>query len=183
LGGWVVRVWEPEPPPDVEPLEWVRLPSVPCPSPQQGCRARGVVPCPAFGSRTPPKGSKRAVPSKHATCRPLRDDAGCLGCFRRWPCASSNCVGRPAKRLSGPASRSCQLRWCRWWRLWHTEPVQTSRVEQGWHLIAAYGGYLGRKGEGPPGWKTLWKGWFSVQAVLDGVQVAARLWLDPSSFP
>ena len=29
LGVWVVRVWEPEPPEGIEPLEWVRLSSVP----------------------------------------------------------------------------------------------------------------------------------------------------------
>jgi Transposase Tn5 dimerisation domain len=61
-------------------------------------------------------------------------------------------------------------------------PAELS-VEQAWHTIARYGGYLGRKGDGPPGWKTLWKGWFYIQAVLEGVQLAARLPLEPSSFP
>jgi hypothetical protein len=31
-------------------------------------------------------------------------------------------------------------------------------VEQCWHAIAGFGGYLGRKGDGPTGWKTLWRG-------------------------
>lgn len=29
-----------------------------------------------------------------------------------------------------------------------------------------------RKGDGPPGWKTLWRGWVSVQTVLQGVHLA-----------
>jgi hypothetical protein len=32
--------------------------------------------------------------------------------------------------------------------------------------VAQQGGYLGRKRDGPPGWKTLWRGWLYVQAVL-----------------
>jgi hypothetical protein len=42
-----------------------------------------------------------------------------------------------------------------------------------WRTIASFGGYLGRKRDGPPGWKTLWRGWLYVQAVLEGVHLAA----------
>jgi len=42
------------------------------------------------------------------------------------------------------------------------------------HLVAQFVG----KGDGPPGWKTLWKGWFYIQALLDGVHLAAQLSLD-----
>lgn len=44
-----------------------------------------------------------------------------------------------------------------------------------WHRIAQSGGYLGRKGDGEPGWKTLWKGWWSIQTLLEGVHLAAEL--------
>src|SRR6266705_2847317 len=46
---WVIRVWEPEPPQDVEPLEWVRLTSLPTQSLEQAWervdwyRARWIV--------------------------------------------------------------------------------------------------------------------------------------------
>ena len=62
-------------------------------------------------------------------------------------------------------------------------PAAGLTTQQCWHTIARYGGYLGRKGDGPPGWKTLWKGWFYIQAVLDGVHLAARLSLNSSSDP
>lgn len=47
-----------------------------------------------------------------------------------------------------------------------------------WHRIAQVGGYLGRKGDGEPGWKTLWKGWLYIQTLLDGVHLASELSLD-----
>ena len=62
-------------------------------------------------------------------------------------------------------------------------PAATLTTQQCWHIIAGYGGYLGRTGDGPPGWKTLWKGWLYIQAVLEGVHLAARLALDSSSDP
>jgi len=48
-------------------------------------------------------------------------------------------------------------------------------AQQAWHTIARCGGYLGRTGDGPPGWKTLWKGWLHIQTLLDGIHLAARL--------
>jgi len=34
-----------------------------------------------------------------------------------------------------------------------------------WRTIASFGGYLNRKSDGPPGWQTLWKGWFYIQTI------------------
>jgi len=56
-------------------------------------------------------------------------------------------------------------------------------AQQCWHTIARKGGYLGRKGDGPPGWKTLWLGWFYVQALLEGVHLTSLLSVDSSSDP
>lgn len=48
-----------------------------------------------------------------------------------------------------------------------------------WNAVAQLGGSLGRRGDGPPGWKTLWKGWLRVQTWLEGVHLALYL---PLSF-
>jgi hypothetical protein len=42
-----------------------------------------------------------------------------------------------------------------------------------WRTIASFGGYFNRKGDGPPGWMTLWRGWLYVQTVLQGIHLAA----------
>lgn len=44
--------------------------------------------------------------------------------------------------------------------------------------IAQAGGFLGRKGDGEPGWKTLWKGWLYIQTLLEGIHLASQLSLE-----
>ena len=41
--------------------------------------------------------------------------------------------------------------------------------------LAALGGHLGRTGDGPPGWHTLWLGRMSLRLLVEGVQMAAQL--------
>ena len=54
-------------------------------------------------------------------------------------------------------------------------PVASLSTKQCWYTIAGQGGYLGRSGDGPPGWKTLWYGWSYVQTLLQGIHLASRL--------
>jgi hypothetical protein len=44
-------------------------------------------------------------------------------------------------------------------------------VKRCWTLIAQLGGYLGRKSDGPPGWRTLWKGWRQLADWAEGVRL------------
>jgi len=43
-----------------------------------------------------------------------------------------------------------------------------------WRTLASFGGSVKRKGDGPPGWQTVWKIWLSVHTVVQGVHLAAR---------
>jgi hypothetical protein len=38
--------------------------------------------------------------------------------------------------------------------------------------LARLGGHLARKGDGPPGWMTLWRGWQRLQTLTDGYRLA-----------
>ena len=38
-----------------------------------------------------------------------------------------------------------------------------------------WGGHLGRRGDGPPGWQTLWLGRRSLRLLVEGVNMAAQL--------
>ena len=38
-----------------------------------------------------------------------------------------------------------------------------------WRAIARCGGFLDRKGDGEPGWITLWRGWRSLLNMVEGV--------------
>ena len=51
-------------------------------------------------------------------------------------------------------------------------PVQT--VRDVFLPLAALGGHLGRRSDGPPGWQTLWLGFQSLRLLVEGVRLAAE---------
>ena len=36
--------------------------------------------------------------------------------------------------------------------------------------LARLGGHLNRKGDGPPGWLTLWRGWEALRLMIQGAE-------------
>jgi hypothetical protein len=59
-------------------------------------------------------------------------------------------------------------------------PAEALTVEQFWRGVAMQGGYLGRRRDGPPGWQTLWRGWLYIQTLLEGIHLAPLLPLSKS---
>ena len=55
----------------------------------------------------------------------------------------------------------------------HTDLLQLT-PRNFWLTIAKCGGWIGRKGDGSPGWKTIWRGWYDVQVMARGVELAAE---------
>ena len=51
----------------------------------------------------------------------------------------------------------------------------TMTVGTFWMEVARLGGYLARSHDGPAGWRTIWKGWLSLQTLLEGVHLAFHL--------
>jgi len=177
---WVVRVWEPEPPEGVEPLEWVLLTSVPIQTVEHAWervdwyRVRWVVEDSHQGLKTGCHIEQRQLQSYEG----LRRLLGLLA-----PTAVRLLQLRAAARQSPqqPALQVLPTDLVQVVAALAQIPATQLTAQQCWHTIARYGGYLGRKGDGPPGWKTLWKGWFSIQALLEGVHLAARLPFDLDS--
>ena len=46
---------------------------------------------------------------------------------------------------------------------------------QFWLAIAKRGGFIGRKSDGHPGWLTIWRGWYEVMLIVQGVELHERL--------
>lgn len=44
---------------------------------------------------------------------------------------------------------------------------------QFWLTTAKRGGYLGRKSDGPPGWLTIWRGWYDILLMVHGAELLA----------
>ncbi len=171
---WVVHVWEPEPPEGVEPLEWVLLTSLPTQSRQHAeqrvdwYRARWIVEDYHQGLKTGCQIEQRHL----QTYEGLRTLLGILSPVAvrlvQLRAAARQAPERPVREVV--PSEVVQV-------VAHLGqlPAETMTTQQCWHTIARYGGYLGRKGDGPPGWKTLWRGWLYVQTLLEGVHLAAQL--------
>lgn len=54
-------------------------------------------------------------------------------------------------------------------------PAGPLRLRDAIVLIAKLGGYLGRAGDGPPGWLTLWRGYTRLCAMVDGYRLATAM--------
>jgi hypothetical protein len=47
-------------------------------------------------------------------------------------------------------------------------------IYQFWREVAKLGGFLGRKGDGEPGWQTLWRGWQQLDLMTVGANLARQ---------
>ena len=171
---WVLRVWEEQAPDGEEPLEWILLTSVPTTTLEQAWE------------RVDWYGYRWLVEDYHqclkSGCRiEHRQGPRVAGLIRLLGLLSPLAVRllqirgyarsepeRPAQevieplRLSVVAQRSGQ------------SPA-TMTIGSFWIEVARLGGYLARSHDGPPGWRTIWKGWLSLQTFLDGVHFAFHL--------
>ncbi|GHO51237.1 IS4 family transposase [Ktedonospora formicarum] len=173
---WVVRVWEEDGlrPQGEEPLEWILLTSVPTHTLQQAW--------------------ERASWYAHRWI--VEDSHQCLktGCrIEERQVQSAERLMRVLGLLSPMAVRLLQLR-----SLSRQEPErlaaeviepellevvaacsqqEASLMALGtfWTEVARLGGFLARRSDGSPGWKTLWKGWLHVQTLLEGVHLSLHL--------
>ena len=57
----------------------------------------------------------------------------------------------------------------------HQRRRPLATVREVYLALAALGGHLGRKGDGSPGWQTLWLGRRSLRLLVEGVHIAAHL--------
>lgn len=174
---WVVRVWEPAAPEGVEALEWVVLTSVPTATLAQAWqrvdwyRARWLVEDYHQGLKTGCSIEERQLQSYEA----LRRLLGLLA-----PTAVRLLQLRALARETPArlASEILPTEVVQVVALVAKVPATSLTAQQCWYAIARCGGYLRRRNSGPPGWKTLWKGWFYVQTLLEGVHLAPRLSLN-----
>lgn len=179
---WVVRVWEPQPPDGIEAVEWVLVTSVPTHTSVHAWqrvgwyRVRWIVEDFHQGLKTGCRVEQRQI----QTYEGLRTLLGLLSPeavrLLQLRTLARQEPEQPAQQVL-PADLVQVVA--------HLAHVPTAKLttQQCWQTIARQGGYLGRKGDGPPGWKTLWLGWSYVQSLLKGVHLATLLSVDSSSDP
>jgi hypothetical protein len=175
MEAWVVRVWEPDPPPAIkEPIEWIVLTSVPTRREAEAWERiawytyrwtnEDYHQCLKTGCRVEQRNlqDQPALERLLAICAPiairllqLRDMA------RTEP-------ERPALEVMDPAVVQVVAHLA-------SVPDAALTVGDACRIIARRGGYLGRPRDGPPGWKTLWLGWYEVQLLVEGMRLARHV--------
>jgi hypothetical protein len=171
---WVVRVWEVDAPAGVEPLEWVLVTSVPVTTPAEAWervawyRCRWL--CEDYHQclKTGCAMERRQLQTGAGLQRLL----GFLGVVAVWLLQLREWSREAPERRAEAVVPADVVRVV---AVLAGQPGGRWTVAQFWKALAGLGGYLGRKGDGPPGWKTLWRGWLHVQTVLIGVQIAHEL--------
>jgi Transposase DNA-binding/Transposase Tn5 dimerisation domain len=173
----VVRTWEPEPPEGEEALEWLLLTSVSVENEEQAWervewyQMRWMVEdyhqCLKTGCQ---------IEARHVqTYEGLRTVLGFLAPLAvrllQLRAAAREQPDQPAQDVLPPDVVKVVA------HLAHVAPSRLT-VQKCWHRIAQAGGFLGRKGDGEPGWKTLWQGWLYIQTLLEGIHLASQLSLE-----
>ena len=165
----LIRVWEPLPPTGEEPLEWVLLTSIPIENVEQAWQCvdwyamRWTVEDFHRGLKTGCSMEKRHLQSYQNLTRML----GLIG-----PLAVRLLLLRSCARLTPevPATTILPTFCLRVLELFTNAPLHSlASADHLWRAIARLGGYRGYRGDGPPGWQTLWRGWERLQALLEGV--------------
>ena len=171
---WVIRVWEEHAPAGEEPLEWILVTSVPTTTLEHAWervewyRQRWLVEdyhqCLKSGCRM----EERQLQSVDGLMRLLgllSPLAVRLVQIREYARCEPE---RPAHEVIEPlmlavlAERTGQ------------SPL-TITTGSFWTEVARLGGYLARRHDGPPGWRTIWKGWLCLQTLLEGAHLAFHL--------
>jgi len=170
LAAWALRVWEVSPPPGVEPLEWLLLSNVPV-----GSLAGAWERVDWYEWRWPAaedyhkaqKTGCRVEGPQFTTVGALRPTVGVLSVVA-WLLLRLRWLSRQEHRAAEPAARHVPREWVAWLSRW-----RLGRQEAGWTVgeffgaLARLGGHQNRKGDGPPGWQVLWKGWSKLHTVLE----------------
>ncbi len=171
---WVIRVWEEQTPAGEEPLEWILLTSVPTTTLEQAWERvdwyghRWLVEdyhqCLKSGCRI----EQRQLQTVDGLMRLL----GLLSPLAVRLLQVRACAGedpeRPASEVIDPLMLAVVAQ-----RSGGSPATMT--VGTFWTEVARLGGYLARSHDGPPGWRTIWKGWLSLQTFLEGVHFAFHL--------
>lgn len=173
---WALRIWEPHPHKGVEPIEWILLTNVPTTTPEEArervtwyeCRwvieedHKGVktgcgietLQFEHIGRLEPAIGVLSVLTT---TLLQLRDAA-----------RSPNADVHPATAVVGTEYVEVLTRR-------YSQRLRGRVTVKAFYMhVARLGGHQNRKGDGFPGWLTLWRGWMQLETLVLGYRLAQR---------
>ena len=76
---------------------------------------------------------------------------------------------------AAPASRIVPTNYVDTLAAYLKQPAEKMTARQFWIETARLGGFLARKGDGDPGWLTLWQGWQRLETMTEGFELAKKI--------
>ncbi len=169
VAAWVVRVWEANPPPGVEGLEWILITSVPTATIEEirtrrdwyGCRWLIEVFHDIEKNGCSEEDRRFETAERMEACLAILSLAA-VRIFQLRTALTSQ-PDEPAKQVASHEEIQVLRRFVK-------HKSGTFTVRDFVRGVASLGGFLGRKSDGDPGVKTLWRGYQRLQDLLLGYQ-------------
>lgn len=170
----VVRVWEPNPPPGAKPVEWILLTSLPVTHADQAMQVVHDYEC-RWIIEDFHMSLKTGCRYEHSQLDHGLDLQTLLGFAA--PIAVRLLQLRQIARstpdlpatAATPTIDPLMLRLL----MVHFKFMSILTINQFWLAVARLGGYVGQPLKHPPGWRTIWKGWRTLSAWVEGARLLA----------
>lgn len=169
VAAWVVRIWEVNPPAGVEPLEWILITSVPTVTVEEmrerrdwyACRWMVEVFHDIEKNGCSEEDRRFETAARMETCLAILSVVAVR--IFQLRTALENQPDEPAEQVGSKAEIQVLRRFMK-------HKGRTFTVKDFVRGVASLGGFLGRKHDGNPGVKTLWRGYQRLQDLLLGYQ-------------
>jgi hypothetical protein len=172
---WVVRIWEAEPPAGVEGLQWLLITSVPTVTLEDLQERREWYAC-RWMIEVFHDIEKNGCSEEQRRFETAERMEACLAILALVAVRIFQLRTALESQPEAPAEQVATREEIEVVRRFATKPVVKERgvvttVRDFVRVVAGLGGFLGRKGDGNPGVKTLWRGYQRLQDLLLGYQL------------
>jgi hypothetical protein len=165
---WAVRVWEPQPPPGQEALEWMLLSDLEAATAEQLRQVVGYYECRPVAEEFH-KCMKTGVGVELLQLQSKGGLEPAIALLSVVAVALVNLriAARDEKQAARPAAEVVDPLWVAVLSVWRHKEVRELTVREFTLALGRLGGHLNRKCDGLPGWLTLWRGWERLRTMLD----------------
>ena len=168
---WAIRVWETNTPQGVEPLEWILLTNVPVTTPAAARERVGWYEC-RFIVEEYHKGMKTGCGLETMQFEQIARLEPAIGVLSVLTLSLLQLrdAARAPDAATRPASDVISAEYIEVLRREYRTRLgaELITIQQFYRHVARLGGHQNRKGDGFPGWLTLWRGWTKLESMVRG---------------
>jgi hypothetical protein len=172
---WVVRVWEPHPPKGAEPVEWLLLTNEPITTLADAARVIGW-----YRTRWVVEELHKAMKTGcQVEGLQFTDTARLEPMIALLSTVATTLLNlRAASQMRDAQTRNATTlidnAYVEVLSVWRYDKVRKLTVHEFFFALARLGGHQNRRGDKRPGWLILWRGWTTLQAMVDGAEAIQR---------